>query len=147
MPLSRSRRVTPMFQRRTRAALAQLSIAFAVLAALASSCNPPSEVHRYEGPLTLETRNPELRMTNTTQSTIYYFIVERDLATLIDWAPCADPATCRGVAAKANKSLKYSEIAGWEKGKTEAIIWWWHLTPNAAGRHTPTAMGNRVITL
>jgi hypothetical protein len=52
-------------------------------------------------------------------------IYERDAAALINWAPCADPARCAYVPARARTLLPYSAIGAYEPGKQEAIVWWW----------------------
>src|SRR6266436_5779877 len=70
-----------------------------------------------------------LRIVNTSDAPIYYFLVERQSAALIDWAPCTNPSACSSVAAHGDAQVPFSQIAGYEPGEREAIFYWWHLLP------------------
>jgi hypothetical protein len=70
-----------------------------------------------------------LILENRTNEPVYYFAVESRTSALIDWSPCTDPARseCRRVPAGGTVSIPYSDIYGYERGATEAVIHHWHL--------------------
>ena len=67
----------------------------------------------------------QLQLVNLSQQPIYFFVIERN--SLLDWAPCVDPATCEAIAAGGSKMLAYTEIAGYQAGATEALVHHWLL--------------------
>lgn len=73
-----------------------------------------------------------LAITNSSDLPVYHFVVERQTAALIDWIACTDPS-CPNVAPHTRKLVPYDQIAGYEAGDREAIVYWWHLEPLATG--------------
>ena len=105
-------------------------------APLAMACREPVEARVYAGPLRVRVLSPEVQLNNTTSDPIYYKIIEQETATLIDWMPCTDPPSCDAVRVGETKAVPYSSIVGYKDGKTDAIVYWWHLAAKAGGGYT-----------
>lgn len=97
-----------------------------VAAIVVAACDAPA------GPLAVWARPPSLLLTNRSDSSLYYFIVERESSALIDWIVCESPS-CPGVGPRSAKAIPYSQIAGYSDGDREAILYWWRLVPAPAG--------------
>jgi hypothetical protein len=69
----------------------------------------------------------QLQLVNQSQQPIYFFAIERN--SLLDWAPCVDPATCEAIPVGGSKFLLYTEINGYQTGATEAVVHHWLLVP------------------
>jgi hypothetical protein len=90
------------------------------------------------GPRTdlLEVRSFGKRLTlvNRTDQPVFYFAVETESATLIDWAICVDPAPgsrCSRVPPNESVTIPYAEIYGYEPGDTRATVYHWHIVASA----------------
>jgi hypothetical protein len=88
---------------------------------LAIACSSPT------GPLDVKANPASLRLTNSSATPVYYFIVERQTAALINWALCADPVACVSVPPHGQITVPYEQIAGYTSQAREAIVYWWHL--------------------
>ena len=99
------------------------------------------------GPVDVVTQASALRILNSSDAPIYYFIVERQSAALVDWAPCTKPSTCPSVAAHGDAEVPFSRIVGYEPGEREAIFYWWHLLPVPAGGFQVDSIRTRVVQL
>jgi hypothetical protein len=87
-----------------------------------------------------------LWLQNHSTQPVNYFVVARDVAPLMDWAPCAGPA-CPVVPAAGTVSVPFSEIAGLSSVTTEAIVNWWHSVPDGGGGFRPDSLRAFVIPL
>ena len=76
---------------------------------------------------------------------IYYFPVERQSTALIDWIPCTDPAVCDRVDAGSDRLVPFEEIAGWEDGDREVVLYWWGLVPDGTGGFRPDRIRSLVV--
>lgn len=97
-----------------------------VVAILPAACDSPV------GPLVIQTRPSSLLLTNRSDSSLYYFIVERESSALVDWIVCESPS-CPGVGPHSAKAIAYSQIVGYSDGEREAMLYWWRLVPAPAG--------------
>ncbi len=113
-----------------------------IIALALIACNAPT------GPLTVNaTRNQSLRLVNNTPEPVYYFVVERDAAALINWAPCTDPAQCKTVPPRGARSVPYDEIASYTPSARQAIVYWWHLRSEEADSFRPDSVRASVVDL
>ena len=93
------------------------------------------------GPVEVEaTVQQSVRMSNETSAPIYYFAVECDAAALINWAPCTDPATCRGIQPGQSRLIPFSEIGLYTPAAEAALVYWWHLVPSGGGTFAPDSI-------
>ncbi|HEU0302517.1 MAG TPA: hypothetical protein VFR37_23865 [Longimicrobium sp.] len=75
-----------------------------------------------------------LRLDNASSRAIYYFVIERNAAALANWAPCSRPdLPCPRVEAHSATQVPFGQIAGYEPGAREAIVYWWHLVERDGG--------------
>jgi len=109
---------------------------FAILA-----CSSPTE------PLDVVAAPPSLKLTNPSEVSVYYFIVERGYAARINWGPCTNPRTCVGIPPNATRSVPYTSIGGYAPDAQEAIVYWWHLTPRLGGQFEPDSIRAVVVQL
>jgi len=85
------------------------------------------------GPVEVTVRAPSVRIRNATDRPVYYTAIERGSAALIDWVPCTTPPSCSTVAPHAERLVPFDQIAGYEAGEMEAIVYWWHLDATPSG--------------
>jgi hypothetical protein len=78
------------------------------------------------GPVDVTTEAAALRIQNASDSPVYFFVVGRQRAALINWAPCTAPPSCPSVQPHAERLVPVADI-----GEREAIVYWWHLIPAA----------------
>ncbi|TRX54369.1 hypothetical protein FNH22_19855 [Fulvivirga sp. M361] len=77
-------------------------------------------------PLSLEvsTADQVLRIHNGLESKVYYFIVERADAELINWAPSVDGnAPC--IEPKKSVEIQFEDIQGYDNDAEEVIVYYW----------------------
>ena len=125
-----------------RSKLALVAVVLAVGCEVPS--RPPTSVS--DGVLTATATASVLRLRNASSQAVNYFVLARDAAPLIDWAPCAGP-TCAAIAAGGSVSLPYSQIVGYSSATKEAIIWWWHSVSDGAGGYRPDSLRTLVASL
>jgi hypothetical protein len=111
------------------------------LAVLALGCNSPT------GPFQVTAGVGSLRLANTTEIPVYYVLIESETATRVDWIPCTNPSSCLQVAPRAEKTVPYQEIMGYEPGDREAILYWWHLEPAPADAFQPDSIRAKRVRL
>ena len=123
----------------------RLALAAVVLAVgCEAPSRPPTSVS--DGVLTASATASVLRLHNASSAAVNYFVLARDAAPLIDWAPCAGPA-CPAIPAGGSVSLPYSQIAGYSAATTEAIVWWWHSVSDGTGGFRPDSLRTLVAPL
>ncbi len=66
----------------------------------------------------------EVILSNETSERVYYFVVGRRIAALINWIQHLDPAM--SVAPGGEQRIGYDEIMQVEGGEEEAIVYWWY---------------------
>ncbi len=72
-------------------------------------------------------------LTNRTDADVFYMVVEREMAVLIDWIGCTDPGSaCPRVAPSSSTVVPYDQVFGWP-GSGQVIVYWWHLVPASGG--------------
>lgn len=115
---------------------------------LAVGCEAPSRPPTLvsDGVLTASAAAGVLRLQNASSEAVNYFVLARDAAPLIDWAPCAGP-TCAAIPAGGSVSLPYSAIAGYSSATSEALVWWWHSVSDGAGGFRPDSLRNLLVPL
>lgn len=112
----------------------RLLLAIATVACASAGCGNPTGYAT--DTLAVDVLPGILNLANRTSSPTYYFVVERRSAALIDWTTCNDPDTCTSkVAGDAAKAVPFADIAGYDDGEEEAIVYHWKLVaaPGGAG--------------
>lgn len=106
-----------------RAVLAAVAIA----ATAALGCSDPTG-RPLGGEVTVRGEGGFVRISSARAEHVYYFLVERETAAVVDWQPCTlHREVCDHVHAGETISIPYAEVPGWEAGDDEAILFWWHL--------------------
>ncbi len=81
--------------------------------------------------------NAAFRLHNTGSGPVYYFVVERGLAAVINWARC-EGSGCPSVPARDSVDLPYAQISGYSATATEASVFWWRsLADSVRGFNVP----------
>lgn len=83
-----------------------------------------------------------INLVNDTRSPIYFFAISENDAPLALWAPCTDPASCEGVAARSSRLVPFPVRFGTQQ-PDDALLYWWHLLPKSGGGYEPDSI--RVI--
>lgn len=120
--------------------------AIPLLAAALFACGGPTEFE-IDGPMYVRASAESVTLHNRTSQPVYVFLVERESAALIDWAPCPNPDTCDGLAPGERRTIRYEQIAGYERGEKEALFYWWHLMRQPGGSWGPDEIRYEIIRL
>jgi hypothetical protein len=88
---------------------------------------------------------PELYLINTGTEPAYYFVVERDLLSRINWAPCVDPEYCRHVPPKGEVAVPYTSITGYSPEAKSAVVYWWNRVPTRDGAFAPGKLRSLLV--
>lgn len=90
---------------------------------------------------TLTVRNPG-------REPLAVFVVERQTAALINWAPCASTGPgCLRLAPGGSITVAYTEVTGWTPQATEAIVYTWRVLPKHGGGYRAGPLGSYVVDL
>ena len=87
-----------------------------------------------------------IKLTNGTERPVAYAVWNRGWLAL--FAPCADTGPeCLRLAPGASVTVPDSEIDGYAPGAREAVVRWWHVLPDGAGRYQAGAVQEVVVAL
>jgi len=100
----------------------------AVVALATVGCENPVEVQ--SDILQVRKAASDVELTNVSNAPVYYFAVDRALLALLDWVPCADPATCQGIPAGAAKQVPFDSIEGYSATTADVVVYHWRLVRN-----------------
>jgi hypothetical protein len=78
-----------------------------------------------EDEFTISATGTEVVLSNPTEKPTYYFIVEREMAAVLDFTTCVEGPRCRNVAPGTTARIPYRQIAGYKSDRKEAIVYWW----------------------
>jgi hypothetical protein len=120
-----------------------LSVLFAAaaIAGCSSSTDPASDV------LSVHVENQTLTLVNSSDDPVYYFVADKDALALIDWVVCIDPSRCTAVPARSSRTLAYSEIAAYQPGSANAVVYHWRITTKPAGGNAYDTLRRIDVTL
>ena len=97
-----------------------------------------------EGEVSARSIGDGLFITNSTQARVYYFIVGRETATLIDWGPHLDVE--RSVTPGKTAWLDREDDVMGSEDEKEAFVHWWHAVERD-GERVPGEVHTFVIRL
>jgi ABC-type Fe3+-hydroxamate transport system substrate-binding protein len=105
-----------------------LSVLFAVLTiACSSTTDPATDI------LSAHAENQTLTLVNTSDDPVYFFAADKEALALLDWAICLDPAKCTPVQPHSSKDVPYSQIAAYQHGSGNAIVYHWRIIAKGSG--------------
>lgn len=84
------------------------------------------------GPLAVEIGADALRLTNRGDRMVFTFVADREALALLNWAACADPVECPGLAPGESRTIPYGTSTGPAPGR-EAVVTWWYSRRTADG--------------
>lgn len=90
---------------------------------LMTACGDIFGIHE-TGRLDVAATDDDVVLTNPADHDLYYFAVEAVTATMINWAPCVDPA-CPYVPVRASRAVPLDSIFGWDDDATDVLVFWW----------------------
>lgn len=96
------------------------------------------------GSVTAEAYSGAVIISNDTSQRLFYFVVGRRVAALINWTPHLDPA--ESVPARGERAIDISEIMKWEDGEEEAIVYWWRAVPGDTSK-VPGTINSIIVEL
>src|SRR5690242_2870746 len=75
-------------------------------------------------------------MENPNDWPVFYLVANPNFLALADFALCEDPsANCPRVPARGTVHVAYTDIAGYQAGETEAMLWQWRLERQLDGTY------------
>ena len=94
-------------------------------------------------------REQRILITNVTRQPIFTFVVGRNAAALINWAPCFAAPSCPPLVPGQTRHAPYPEpsLAGGREREREALVYWWHAIQGRDGVVRPDSIRVRIVTL
>ena len=92
-------------------------------------------------------RGQYIAITNRTQRDIYTFVVGRQAAALINWAPCVSDPSCLPLPHGATRRVPFPTSSLTSTVETEALVYWWHAVPGPDGRPQPGRIQAEIVSL
>jgi hypothetical protein len=118
-----------------------------ILALVAAACVNPVLMSE-DGTLWVQANGHHLTLVNRSDALAFYFLVERQTATVIDWMPCVDPSgDCPRVHPHDTVQVAYAQIAGYEPGAQEVIVYWWFVVSDEHGGMRPDSVRSLIVPL
>jgi hypothetical protein len=104
-----------------------------LLALLSGSlaCGNPTSVTQDE--FTIQATGREVVLSSTAAQPTFYLVVERETASLINFAACVGQPQCRSVDRDSSVRIPYGEITGYHAGSKEAVVYWWRAVGSSTG--------------
>lgn len=122
-------------------------IAAAALVVL-SACDEPSAIDNYGPVVRARADAPTLSVSNLGSRPVHYAVFERVDEGTIFWGKCTPQnAGCPTLAPGETVSIPYAQIARYEPGDKEAIVYWWMSEPDAAGGYRIVREAKLVVRL
>ena len=112
-----------------------LRLPHAALALLAGAvaCRDAMEPNGPTGPFAVAATDSALRLTNLGDRAVNTFVVDANALPYINWAPCADPVRCPGIAPGGGQIVPFSDASlGLRRGGRAAVSWW-HIVRTSDG--------------
>lgn len=100
----------------------------------------------YRGGVEAIARDQKIDVMNRTERPVFTFVVGRDLAALINWAPCVDAVRCPPIPPGSIRSEAYPQVRS-GVAEREAIVYWWHAIRGADGTLHADKIRGRLVTL
>lgn len=111
-----------------------LIFAMLCLSAVLTGCAESPGPLDPSAPLSVSVASRSLRLENQDSRTIYYLVMTREMAMRVLWAQCTSPEQpCARLEPQATVEVPYTQIAGYDRGSREAIIYWYHLLERDGG--------------
>lgn len=106
-----------------------------IIAFLAAFACSEDEEFVFGGTVVIEVQESSLTVSNQTNVIIYYFAVERNTLSIIDWIPCNTPDRCgdRGINPIHSRVVPYMDITGWKSGADVVIFLWYLMKDSTTG--------------
>ena len=133
-----------------------LAIQALTLVAVGAACfprlrEPTREIPRLEtAPLpttfVAAVRDGQLELTNGTSAPVFTFIVGREMAKVVRWAPCVEPFECPPIAPGATRRVALPQGPG-GAAEREALVNWWHRATGPDGTMQPDSIRTIVVPL
>lgn len=113
-----------------------------------SACDEPSAIDDYGPVVQARADAPTLSVSNLNGWPVHYAVFERMDEGAIDWGKCTPrDAGCPTLAPGETVRIPYAEIAGYQQGDGEAVVFWWMSAPDAAGSYRIIREGELVVRL
>jgi hypothetical protein len=107
------------------------SFAVLVLPVAALACGDSTA--ETDDQFTVQTTGEEVVLSNPAGKPAFYYIVERETATVLDFATCIAGPRCKNVAPGTTARIPYRQIVGYKPDRKEAIVYWWRSVMAANG--------------
>lgn len=101
--------------------LSRLPVLFLPLAVLACGDSNAQTADEF----TVQATGEEVVLSNAADKPTFYFIVERETATVLDFATCVEGPKCKSVPPGSTARIPYRQITGYKPDRKEAIVYWW----------------------
>ncbi len=98
----------------------------------------------------LITASPEsetLDLRNNSADPVYYFVADRGVLALLDFAICNEPPKCESIAPGTAKRVPYDGILGYSGTSEELVVFHWRLLPKSSGGYEQDSIRSMIVPL
>lgn len=122
-------------------------IAIAALVIL-SACDQPAATDGYGAAVRADADAPTLSVSNLGARPVHYAVFERVDEGTIFWGKCSPHnAGCPTLSPGETVRIPYTQIARYDQGDREAVVYWWISEPDAAGGYRIVREGDLIVRL
>ncbi len=119
--------------------------AILVLLLAMSGCAAPTGLD--SGAVVAVNRQQDIAITNRTRRDIYTFVVGREAAALLNWAPCVSGPSCVPIPPGKTRRGPYATSQLISSPEREVLVYWWYAVRDPDRRLRPGSVQVEIVTL
>lgn len=92
-------------------------------------------------------REQDIAITNRTRRDIYTFVVGREAAARINWAPCVSGPSCVPLPPGETRRAPFTTAQRIASAEREVLVYWWHSVRGPDGTRGPGSIQVEIVPL
>lgn len=95
--------------------------------------------------ITATPKSAALDIRNNSSDPVYYFVADRGVLALLDFAMCNEPSKCESIPAGGAKEVPYAGALGYSGTTQELVVYHWRLLPKSAGGYEQDSIRSVIV--